>query len=104
MDVNIVVFHKIYVLFYIHEKDSNVLVSSRFLDCNALLVSAQTCKRDIFIFLLSIHQQFQYIFATDNYCNDENNKVGCNWDGGACCNNHNDGWDNFCTECKCLGK
>ena len=41
--------------------------------------------------------------ATDNYCNDENNKVGCDWDGGACCNNHNDGWDTFCTECKCLG-
>ena len=26
-------------------------------------------------------------WATDKYCDDENNNAGCNWDGGACCNN-----------------
>ena len=42
--------------------------------------------------------------ATDNICNDENNNAGCNWDGGACCKTQNDGWDDFCTDCKCLRK
>ena len=42
--------------------------------------------------------------ATDNFCDDEYNNAECNWDGGACCDNHNDGWDKFCTECECKGK
>ena len=42
--------------------------------------------------------------STDNFCHDENNNVGCNWDSGACCNKQNDGWNSTCTECKCLGK
>merc|ERR1711971_1511869 len=26
-------------------------------------------------------------WATDQWCDDENNNADCNWDGGACCNN-----------------
>merc|ERR1711935_53425 len=40
-------------------------------------------------------------YATDNFCDDENNKAGCNWDGGACCNNPFDKWNSFCTDCEC---
>ena len=43
-------------------------------------------------------------FASDSICNDENNNAGCNWDGGACCNRQDDGWNTYCTECKCLRK
>merc|ERR1711994_354631 len=38
----------------------------------------------------------------DDYCDDENNTAACDWDGGDCCNNTNEGWDNFCTACQCL--
>ena len=41
-------------------------------------------------------------FATDEHCDDENNNVGCNYDGGACCNQNIAGWDEFCTDCQCL--
>jgi len=40
-------------------------------------------------------------YATDNFCDDENNHAGCNWDGGACCNNPFDKWDMFCKKCEC---
>jgi len=40
-------------------------------------------------------------YANDNFCDDENNHAGCNWDGGACCHNPLEGWDNHCKECKC---
>ena len=40
-------------------------------------------------------------WATDDYCDDENNNAGCNYDGGACCPPHADGWDIFCTTCEC---
>jgi len=43
-------------------------------------------------------------YAHDNFCDDENNKPGCNYDGGACCNRDKwtfKGWDDYCTECKC---
>ena len=43
-------------------------------------------------------------FGTDNFCDDENNNAGCGWDGGACCNNQNAGWDQYCTACECLSK
>merc|ERR1712146_457582 len=36
----------------------------------------------------------------DNYCDDDNNHCGCDWDGGDCC-----GADNkytLCTDCACL--
>ena len=42
-------------------------------------------------------------WADDQYCDDENNNAGCNWDGGACCNNLDPEWDKYCTDCKCLG-
>jgi len=41
-------------------------------------------------------------WAGDNYCDDENNTPGCGFDGGDCCDNDNDGWDNYCSECACL--
>jgi len=41
-------------------------------------------------------------WATDKWCDDENNNAGCNYDGGACCNNNAQGWDNYCTDCACL--
>jgi len=43
-------------------------------------------------------------YANDNFCDDDNNKASCNYDGGACCNHDRwtfKGWDNYCTECKC---
>ena len=36
-------------------------------------------------------------WATDMWCDDENNNAECNWDGGACCFNDHTGWDNYCT-------
>merc|ERR1711879_527103 len=36
----------------------------------------------------------------DNYCDDENNNAGCNWDGGDCCGD--DVKENFCSTCECL--
>ena len=42
-------------------------------------------------------------YAYDQYCDDGNNNEGCNWDGGACCQeNPPSGWDNYCTKCECL--
>ena len=43
---------------------------------------------------------FRPAYKDDEFCNDENNFEGCNFDGGACC-----GLDvkkNYCTECKCF--
>jgi len=37
----------------------------------------------------------------DNYCDDENNNEECEYDGGDCCNNTMDGWDNYCDACEC---
>ena len=39
-------------------------------------------------------------YKDDEFCNDENNFEGCNFDGGACCGD--DVKKNYCTECKCL--
>ena len=36
-------------------------------------------------------------WATDQWCDDENNNADCNWDGGACCNNSFGGWDTYCS-------
>ena len=36
-------------------------------------------------------------YANDQWCDDENNNPSCNFDGGACCNNTNSGWDDNCT-------
>ena len=35
-------------------------------------------------------------WAKDQWCDDENNNAGCEFDGGACCNNNLVGWDTFC--------
>ena len=35
-------------------------------------------------------------WAKDQWCDDENNNSGCDFDGGACCNNNLVGWDTFC--------
>ena len=35
-------------------------------------------------------------WSVDNWCDDENNNVACNFDGGACCNNDFPGWDAYC--------
>merc|ERR1712051_869554 len=40
-------------------------------------------------------------WATDEWCDDENNNADCNYDGGACCSNTFGGWDNYCTDCEC---
>ena len=37
----------------------------------------------------------------DNYCDDSTNNAKCNFDGGDCCNNDNDGWNNYCSACEC---
>ena len=38
----------------------------------------------------------------DQWCDDENNNAGCNWDGGDCCNNNVAGWNQYCSACECL--
>ena len=35
-------------------------------------------------------------WAIDKWCDDENNNAGCNFDGGACCNNDLIGWNTYC--------
>jgi hypothetical protein len=37
-------------------------------------------------------------YVGDNFCDDQNNKCGCSWDGGDCCG----GKTNYCTQCLCL--
>jgi len=41
-------------------------------------------------------------WATDQWCDDENNNADCNYDGGACCFNDFSGWDTYCNDCDCL--
>merc|ERR1712110_135722 len=48
-------------------------------------------------------------WAHDNYCDDENNKPGCNYDGGACCDHLAKAntfdvykWNAFCKDCECI--
>lgn len=43
-------------------------------------------------------------YKSDGECDDENNTVGCDWDGGDCCpaTNPNPNWDVVCQECQCL--
>ena len=41
-------------------------------------------------------------YSEDEYCDDENNNAGCNWDNGACCDNEYFWWDYWCQDCKCL--
>jgi hypothetical protein len=41
-------------------------------------------------------------WSTDNFCDDQNNKAGCNSDGGACCHNSLDIWDKHCEDCECI--
>ena len=36
-------------------------------------------------------------YMTDNFCDDENNNSDCGYDGGACCNNSNPNWKDFCS-------
>ena len=36
----------------------------------------------------------------DNYCDDENNNEGCEWDGGDCCGD--DVNTTYCSVCECL--
>ena len=37
----------------------------------------------------------------DGYCDDGNNNGGCQWDGGDCCYNTGESWDDYCQECAC---
>ena len=43
-------------------------------------------------------------YANDKYCDDQNNNAGCNWDGGACCNNNFISWNLFCSGNRILFK
>ena len=39
----------------------------------------------------------------DNYCDDVNNNLECNFDGGDCCPPHwYSDWDQYCQACECL--
>ena len=43
---------------------------------------------------------YNVCFVGDNYCDDENNNAGCNYDGGDCCGDDvNTTW---CDDCQCL--
>ena len=35
-------------------------------------------------------------YRYDKYCDPENNNSGCDYDGGACCNNYQSFWDLYC--------
>ena len=35
-------------------------------------------------------------WSNDKWCDDDNNNAGCNFDGGACCNNFFSGWNTYC--------
>jgi len=41
-------------------------------------------------------------WKNDKWCDDINNNEACGWDGGACCNNSQSTWDNYCYLCQCL--
>ena len=41
-------------------------------------------------------------WAGDSFCDDENNNPECGFDGGDCCDNTGEGWDNYCSLCECL--
>ena len=43
-------------------------------------------------------------YEGDGSCDDENNHVGCNYDGGDCCPGDDppSGWNEFCSICQCL--
>ena len=41
-------------------------------------------------------------YVGDGYCDDENNIEVCNWDGGDCCNNNIQNWDEYCDDCQCF--
>ena len=32
----------------------------------------------------------------DPWCDDANNNIDCNWDGGACCNRNFEDWNLYC--------
>ena len=36
----------------------------------------------------------------DDYCDDQNNNCGCDWDGGDCCGSNVN--TNYCSVCECL--
>ena len=40
------------------------------------------------------------ILKGDTFCDDLNNNVGCDWDGGDCCGPNVK--TDYCTECECL--
>merc|ERR1712061_177369 len=37
----------------------------------------------------------------DGFCDDKNNNLGCNFDGGDCCPTYGYFWDAHCSECEC---
>ena len=39
-------------------------------------------------------------YKGDDYCDDENNNCGCEWDGGDCCGSNVN--TNYCAACECL--
>merc|ERR1712223_958288 len=39
-------------------------------------------------------------YKGDNYCDDENNNCGCDWDGGDCCGSNVNTY--YCSACECL--
>ena len=46
---------------------------------------------------------FNASLMNDGICHDGNNKPECHWDGGDCCDNGQPGWDDYCSDCQCLG-
>ena len=86
-------------------KIANVFVSRWFFNYSITISSKKIIVIfSAFLWKISIQILEPCGSALNNYCDDETNNAECNWDGGACCNNQNDGWDTHCTECKCLGK
>ena len=39
-------------------------------------------------------------YKGDNFCDDENNNAGCEWDGGDCCGDNVN--TQYCSVCECL--
>ena len=42
-------------------------------------------------------------WINDGFCDDINNNDECDYDGGDCCEPHeNSSWNQYCTNCSCL--
>ena len=71
--------------FYLRQSETAQILYER-----GAIIYAPPCIISIFLF---------YFRLADTWCDDENNNIGCHFDGGDCCGNNVK--KTFCTECQC---